>query len=460
MKQPPAIDHGACAMHVAPDRHPSRSEKMKGKTRTSCLAFHSRGGARVRLLAAVVLALGAAGAARADVVTDWNEFATAIGAAAQPNPLHQSRVYAMTQAAVHDALNAIDRRYRPYAYKGAVQAEASPEAAVAAAAYGVLHDQLPAQQMAIAAEYQTALAAIPEGDAKTAGIAVGEAAAAAVLARRSMDGSASANVPYTQLPGPGIWEPTPPNFVPAVLPGWGDVTTFALVHGKQFRPAMPEYFALAGAQYAQEYHEVQDIGSFTSTTRTLEQSDIARFWYEGSQLGWNRIARIIGAQRDLSLWENARLLALVNFALADGYIAGLNAKYHYVFWRPITAIQKGDTDGNSSTVADPSWSAFLITPFSPDYPSTHSILGAAAAEVLRRFIGTDFAAFEMTSGAPFPGITRSYTSLSEAALENANSRVLAGIHFRTATTDGLRMGQKIGKFVFKHSLAPVKKPAK
>ena len=422
----------------------------------SCSMLRSSSKVGPQWLLAAMLVLAAANELAADVVTDWNELATTIGPMAQPNPLHQSRAYAMTQAAVHDALNAIDRRYEAHAYGAAAPADASPEAAVSAAAAGVLRALFPGRQADIDAAYQSALASVPDGDDKTAGIAVGEAAAGAVLALRSNDGAAQANVPYTEPPAPGVWEPTPPNFVPAVLPGWGEVTPFALANGRQFRPDPPEYFFLPGEQYAAEYREVQDIGSMFSTTRTLEQSEIARFWYEGSQLGWNRIARVIAAEKDLSLWENARLLALVNFALADGYIAGLNIKYFYKFWRPVTAIHKGDTDGNAATDADLSWAAFLVTPFSPDYPSTHSVLGAAAAEVLRRFVGTDSVPFTMTSGAPFPGITRSFDSLSEAALENANSRVWAGIHFRTPTTDGLHVGDKIGKFVFKHSLRPAK----
>lgn len=408
------------------------------------------------LVTAVGVVSSYANVVRADAVTDWNDLATTVGASAQPNPLVQSRAYAMTQAAVHDALNAIDRRFEPYAYRAPVQRGASPEAAVAAAAAGVLTALFP-EEPAIEAAYQGALAVIPPGEHKSDGIAIGQAAAQAVLAARADDGAAAANRPYTEPPGPGVWEPTPPAFLPAFLPGWGKVETFSLRHGAQFRPGPPWELLLRGEEYAAQYDEVSDVGSFTSTTRTAEQSDIARFWYEGSQVGWNRIARILAAQRTFDLWENARLFALVNFALADAYIAGFDGKYFYHYWRPITAIRKGDTDGNSSTAGNPAWSSFLVTPPSPDYPSTHSVLGAAAAEVLRRYLRTDSMSFSMTSGAPFAGITRSFNGLSEAALENANSRVLAGIHFRTATVDGLRMGEKIGGYVFIHALRPVKR---
>ena len=424
---------------------------------TSSLTLDLRFSPRPIILLAVVLVLGMPPLVHADVVTDWNTIATTVGPLALPAILPQSRVYAMTQAAVHNALNAIDRRYQPYAFTPIAASNASPEAAVATAAHDVLRAQFPSQQAAIDAAYQASLASFPDnGNAKALGIAVGQAAAAAILAIRSNDGSASANVPYTQPPGPGIWEPTPPGYLPPAFPGWGNVTPFGLNHGEQFRPDPPEYFDLTSEAYSRDYQEVKDIGSINSTTRTPEQSDIARFWYEGSPLGWNRIARAVAAQRAFGLWENARLFALLNLAMADGYIAGWNVKYFYNFWRPVTAIRKGDTDGNPSTVADPGWSSFLITPAIPDYPSGHSILGGAASEVLSRFLGTDFVSFTTTSGPPFPGFTRSFTSFSQAALENANSRLFAGIHFRTANMDGVRLGEKIGKFIFQHSLRPVK----
>jgi VCPO second helical-bundle domain len=193
-----------------------------------------------------------------------------------------------------------------------------------------------------------------------------------------------------------------------------------------------------------------------SLSRTAEQSQIAQFWYEASAQGWNRITRIVSAQENLDLWENARLFGLMNFALADGYIANFDAKYVYNFWRPVTAIQAGDTDGNDDTVADPGWTSFLVTPNIPDYPSAHSTVGAAAAMVLARFFGDDQVPFTTTSGAPFPGITRSFESFSNAAEENADSRLFAGIHFRTACTDGVQQGKKVGRFVFNHFLKPVK----
>jgi PAP2 superfamily len=407
----------------------------------------------IRSLLIPILIIGLTVISRADVVIDWNIIATTAAPAAGKNALEQSRIYAMTHAAIHDALNAIDRRNRPYTLDQRAEQGASPEAAVAAAAHDVLVAQLPTQQVMLDTAYTDSLASIADGVAKTNGIAIGQAAAAAILALRSADGS-SAPMPYTPGTGPGAYQLTPPNFAPAVLPAWGNVTPFTLKSGAQFRPAPPKFFDLTSARYTRDYNEVKAIGELNSPTRTSEQSEIARFWYEGSPTGWNRIARVVSEQQGSDPWQNARLFGLLNFAMADGFIAGFDAKYFYNFWRPVTAIRDGATDDNPATVADPAWAAFLITPAAPDYPSTHSVLGAAAAEVLARFFGTDAISFTSTSGAPFPGITRSFTSFSQAAQENANSRVYAGIHFRTACRDGVRQGKQGGRYAFKHALQP------
>jgi hypothetical protein len=361
----------------------------------------------------------------------------------------------MTHAAIHDALNAIDRRYRPYALSIKPDGGASPEAAAATAAYLVLLHELPAQQGTLDAAYQAALASMPDGEAKTRGVAIGQSAAAAIIALRSDDGSA-AQVAYTPGTELGHWRPTPPPFLPALAPGWGFVTPFALRSGSRFRPDYSDYFDLAGEAYARDYDEVKSIGQLGSTTRTADQSEIARFWYESSPPGWNRIARNVAAEQGLDLWSKARLFGLVNLALADGYISSFEAKYFYNFWRPVTAIRAGDLDGNPHTIADPEWTSFLVTPPIPDNSSGHSVAGAAVAEVLARFFDNDNIHFTTTSGAPFPGITRSFSSFSQAAQENANSRVYAGIHFRSATRDGLRQGKKIGRDVRKHFLKPVR----
>ena len=432
---------------------------------------------RAGLTAIVSIALPITAAA-ADRVTSWSAVAVSATVMSGHNGIVQSRSLAITQVAVHDALNAIDRRYHTYAFNGETDAAASPDAAVAAAAHDALVGLLPvgalpfvgfgspSQQAAavafVNAAYAADLATMPDGPAKIRGVAVGQAAAQAILARRSVDGATNPVV-YTPGTRPGDWQPTPSpvpfdppapgDRLPAVLPGWGKVTPFVLRSSSQFEPDDPP--ALDSTRYARDYNEVMAIGEKTSPIRTVEQTQIARFWYEGSPAGWSRIARVVAENRGLDLWERARLLALLNLAMADGFIAGMETKYDFNFWRPVTAIRAGDTDGNDDTTADPNWISLLNSPAIPDYTSTHSILGAAASEVLQRFFDDDDVAFTTTSGVPFPGITRSFASFSDAARENGNSRIYAGIHFRSAVENGITQGNRIGRFVFKHALRPV-----
>jgi hypothetical protein len=190
------------------------------------------------------------------------------------------------------------------------------------------------------------------------------------------------------------------------------------------------------------------LGGKNSPARTGEQPEIARYWYEGSPQGWSRIARVVAPQRGLDRWDNARLLALINAVIADGFIAGFDTRYVYDFWRPVTAIHAADTDGNDATAPDTTWETYLNTPPIPDYPSTHSIAGGAASAVLARFFGKDEVAFSMTSGSPFAGIARSFKSFSHASQENADSRVYAGLHFRSACQDGIKLGQQISRRAF------------
>ncbi|MGH9841378.1 MAG: vanadium-dependent haloperoxidase [Blastocatellia bacterium] len=391
--------------------------------------------------------------ARADVVADWNVIIVNTAAASGRTSPITNRIITMAHVAIHDALNAIDRHYKPYAFDAVAPYGASPEAAVAAAAYGVLIAELPNQKTAIDAVLASALVAIPDGKAKSDGLAIGQAAAAAILARRAGDGS-SVVPSYTPGTGLGVWQPTPPAFGPAVNVGFTYITPFTLVSNTQFRPPAPAYFDLTSAEYAADYNEVKSIGSATSTTRTAEQSEIARFWYETSPGFHIRLARELVVTQKLNLWESARLFALLNIARMDALIASNSAKYTYNFWRPVTAIRAGANDGNSLTAGDPAWDTFLVTPSFPEYPSNHAIVNAAWAEVLARFFGTDQFSFTLASAAPFPGITRTFTSFSQTAQEASDSRIYAGIHFRTACTDGLEWGRKIGKQAFENFLQP------
>ena len=435
---------------------------------------------RIAWFIAGVLSLGPPGLACADAVTDWNATAGTV-APRFGAPQQQSRAMAIVQIAIHDALNSIDPRYESYAVVPAAGASASPDAAVAAAARGALLGLLntvPDSQLktdAIATvnnAYNAALAAIPDGTAKSQGIAAGMNSADAILALRASDGSATPHLPYTDPPGPGVYQPTPnPEFPAVITPsfaGWAHVTPFALRHASQFFVEPAEIFDLASDAYAREYNEVKQIGD--ALVRGLapdsEESDIARFWPGGGS-NWNLTTRGIVAGRGLDLWEHARLFALLNIAEADGHIANQNNKYTYKFWRPVTAIRWAD-DGNPDTTSDPAWRPFLVTPPYPDYPCALPTATGTSTEVLRRFFGTDDIAFVRTNNAgavPLPpplaalppkAITRHFESLSEASSESADARVYAGIHFRSGCTAGVRLGTHVGRFVIQHYLKPLK----
>jgi hypothetical protein len=404
-----------------------------------------------------------------NAVRDWNENAgkAALAACISPldDPLHESRMYAMMHIAIHDAVNALDRRSQPYVYLARAEDGISPEAAIAAAARDVLvHliNEIPfpfpppcisAGVASVEGDYAAALAAIPAGRAKTRGIEIGQAAAAAILSLRVGDGS---NTPllvfdYPQGTDPGEYRFTP-GFPFAFAPGWGNVNPFVLTHNAQFVPTRP--YDTHTRKYVLDFNEVKALGGDGITTpsnRTADQTEIALFWIESSPLQWNRIARTVSAATNLDLWENARLFGLINVAMADGYISSFHAKYLFNYWRPITAIQAAATDGNPDTEADPTWTSLVPAPPIPDHDSAHSVEGGAAAEVLMEFFGTDNIAFsacsrtlpagKCTDAAP---VLRRYSTFSQAAEENGVSRILVGFHFRNAVEEGIRHGRRIG----------------
>jgi hypothetical protein len=421
-------------------------------------------------------------AADANAVIEWNANAgqAAVAACLSPtnDPLHESRLYAIAHIAIHDALNAIDRHFEPYALDTQLRQPASPAAAVAAAARDALVqtlNDLPAELFppscaaagvaSVEADYQEALAAIPDGPAKQRGIAIGERSAATIVARRASDG---ANDPplvdpnYPQGDSPGEYRFTPGTPF-AFAPNWGNVTPFALTDSSQFRAHPP--YPLTSRPYARDLNEVQRLGGDGTTTpsaRTAEQTQIALFWVESSPLAWNRIARTLATDRGLDMWAAARLFGLLNIGLADGYIGSFDTKYHYNFWRPVTAIRLADTDGNRHTTADPTWTPLVTTPPIPDHDSAHSVEGAVAAAVMRRVFGTDHVTFQACSNTLTAGSNcdepneelRSFSSLSQASAENGESRVLVGFHFRNAVNDGLQHGKHIGNWAVTRYMRP------
>ncbi len=400
-----------------------------------------------------IIALSAASVARAaetdplaeHEVLRWNRLAMEVAAEGQTDPLTESRVFAMAQLAVHNALNAVDYRYEQYGRQLRVVAPADRDLAVATAAHRVLTFHFPAAYPKLTAALKETIARTPEGAAKHNGSQLGYTAAEVVIELRKDDG---ADRPVEYVPGtePGAYRPTPPDFTPAAFAHWGAVKPFVLADAAQFRPEPPP--APGSARALADIAEVLAVGRDSSTTRTAEQSEIAKYWYENSTQGWNRVAREIVLEHGANEWDAARLFALVNLAMADGFIGGFEAKYHFDYWRPATAIRASDA-------ANADWLNFLPTPPVPDHPSTHTVLGAAAATVLARVAGADETPFAMTSGAPYAGIRRSFTSFSEAAAENGDSRVYAGIHFRSAVTAGYTQGVRIGGYVVENALRPV-----
>ncbi len=414
--------------------------------------------------AAAVCGMLAPAHARADTVTDWNGYASTaiVTNAGQPPPV-SALSFAMVQGAVYDAVNAIDRGHRSYLPQPPAGRWASKDAAVATAAYRVLVTLFPLQQSTLDPQYQSSLGAIadtPPG-AKDAGIAAGQAAATTMLAARENDGR---NGPFTPLVGttPGVWRPTPPSNAQDPAPWVANVRPFLVPNVEMLRTRPPN--ALTSRAYARDVNEVKSVGALHSTTRTADQTDSAIFWQEPAFQLWNRIFRGIAAQQHLNVVDNARLFASLDLAIADGAIGCWNNKYLWKFWRPITAIREADTDGNRATVADPLWTPLfdpstpvaappaLVTPAFPDHPSGHNCGAGAIVQTLQYFFRTDRLRVSATSLKS--GTTRTWHRLSDLLQENINARVWAGIHFRTADTEGALLGEKVARYFHRHYLEP------
>jgi hypothetical protein len=407
--------------------------------------------------------VGGVSPALADAVTDWNAFADMLPLGSPPQ---RNRIGAMMHVAIHDALNSIDPRYESYGGVAAASPDALPASAVAAAAYEVLISQAPASQStAITTFYNNTILALPECPSAvcTAGTAAGQAAAYAILALRAGDGSATPHLPYTLAPSAGVYQQTPGTPPAASLPpqfaGWALVTPFILHSGSQFRAEPGELFDLTSEEYTRDFNEVKRVGSLNAQAegnRTADQSAIARFWPGGGS-NWNAVTRIILSGRGLNSWQHAHLFALLNMALSDGNVAVFDTKYAYNFWRPVTAIRQAASDGNPATAADESWISYQNTPPYPDYTCGLTTGAGAGTEVLRRYFGTDHIAYTLTAPPP-TNLTRSFTSLSQAASEAVDARVFGGMHFRTGCVRGVIQGKQVGRFVFQHALRPLRKP--
>jgi hypothetical protein len=430
--------------------------------------------------------------ARADEVVDWNQTLFRAALVAGTTPLVTTRVAAIVQAAVFDAVNGIERRYTPIHVPPAGPAGASRDAAAAKAAYTALvalyplpSPPIPANLTALKnmldARLAVSMAIISARDGRAAaasGAQWGETVANAILAWRSTDHFTDMVTPFMGGTDVGNWRPTPPGNLPGSGPQFAYMTTWVIDTHSQFRPAGPA--ALTSTRYTTDFNETKTMGSLTSTARTPDQTVFSWFWASStSNYIWNNVAAALLGRKDdedrgwkddedrgesaddprpnhrSGTLENARLFALLNLAMADAAIGCWDAKYWYWrgAWRPITAIRLADTDGNPATIADPGWSPLFATPAHPEYPSGHSCVSGAAGVVLADYFGekTHFTA----SSDTMPGVMRSFKSFSSALEEVKNARIFAGIHFRLATDDGQALGRSVAEDVLEHGLQPV-----
>ena len=387
--------------------------------------------ARRTLIAAILS--GTALNANADVITDWNTKTGEFIVESKLGTPPAIRVMALVQTATYEAVQGS-------------RGGASVEAAVAAAHRAMLAKLLPAQQAAIEAAYQAALTSIPEGPAKAAGIVIGERAAAATLAQRAGDTIAAETYrPHTTA---GVYVPTA---APAA-PTWSLRKTWHLAGPAQFRVAPPP--ALGSATWARDYNEVKAFGSKSSTQRTTEQTEIARFWEYSLPAIYFGVVRSVAAQPGRDVMRNARLFAAAAQALDDGMVGVFDSKYHYNFWRPATAIRNGDVDGNDDTARDASWSPLIPEPMHPEYPSAHATLAGAVGAVLKAEIGAGAVPILATASPTAKGATRRWASVDDFVREVSESRIYAGIHYRFSTDAGIALGTSMGELTARRVLQP------
>ena len=387
-------------------------------------------------LLAVVILTSAPGT-WADVVTDANARAADVASRLPSTPV-AVRVMAIVQVSVFEAVNAVSGRYPPQRAKLAPAPHASVEAAVAAATRTALAKLMPAQQPAIDADYQALLGRVPDGSAKTAGIALGEQAATAIVALCADDGALAPDV-YRPHAAPGVYVPTTG---PAV-PHWGARRPWVMPRSDHFRPGPPP--ALTSAVWARDYNEIKAVGGKTSTQRTPEQTAMAKFWEATLPVVYWPVARAVAGAPGRDLTDNARLFALAGIAMDDALIAVFDAKYHYNFWRPVTAIRNGDLDGNDATERDGGWTPFIDTPMHPEYPCAHCIVSASLGAVVEGEIGSGPTPKLSSASSTAGGAVRTWATVGDFVKEVAEARIYDGVHYRNSTEVGTAMGRKIGE---------------
>jgi hypothetical protein len=402
------------------------------------------------LLTAVSL-IAAAPSAFANVITDWDEKGIAAVAAMAnlggTNPYLAQRMMALVHTAMFDTVNSIERRYRPYLAQLPAEPATSKEAAAAAAAAAVLATISPktADEMKVALAVY--LGSIPDGPAKSSGVELGAAVAAKVLNARANDGSDAPDA-YRPKTTPGVYVPT----AITISSMWPDMKPFAMTKGSQFRPSPP--ISLGSKEWATDYNELKDYGGQNSDKRTAKQTETARFWLVGPPVAYHPFVRQLVIAKQMDVADSARFMALIAVGITDAIIAVLDAKYHYNFWRPITAIRNGDTDGNPATDREAVWQPIAATPMHPEYPCAHCIQSGSVAGIVKAVLGTDDIPEIAITSPTAPGVTHRWTNMTAFTEEIANARIWAGFHYRFSTRVGTEMGLQIGEYVVKSVMEP------
>ncbi len=391
----------------------------------------------------LLVSVWAAAPARADVITQWNEQVFALGGA--------SRTLAMVHVAMFDAFNAIQPRYQPYLQLPAPPAGAMAEAAAASAAYGVLVRLLPARVADLNATLASSLASLPDGAGKTSGVQYGDLVAYLMYQNRLTDNILTPGPIYVSSGIPGAYQITTPGPAQPINTNAQNWIPFAMISASQFRPFGPP--ALTSRRYADDLNETRALGELTSPYRSTIDDETARWHTELAQFQLNRIARAEVATDGRDLLAHARLFALLNLALADAATSVFDAKYAYLFWRPVTAIRNADLDDNARTDVDPGWSPFLTTPPHPEYPAAHGVIQTAGTRVLEGYFGQHYG-FDTTSPT-VPGVTRHYDDFDAFAEEGGVARILGGMHFRNSIEVGHRQGKSVANWILEHWLTPL-----
>ena len=394
----------------------------------------------LRWAASIMILTGLSGPVSADAITDWNEKAVALATKHRLLPPQAERVIASVHVAMFDAVNSIEPRYRPYLVATTPRKGVSKEAAAAVAAGTVLAGLLPEETEALNTAMTSYLATIPQGAAKSEGITIGRDVAARIVAERKSDGSDAPDA-YRPKTRPGVYVPTPIT----ASSMWPKVKPFAMTSPSQFRPLPP--IALKSEEWAADYNEIKSLGGKFASNRTPRQTEDGHFWLITGPVSYYPILRQLVAAKNMDLVDSARFMALASAAVADAFIAVFDAKYHYDFWRPITAIRNGDIDENPATELDLTWQPIDNTPMHPEYPCAHCISSAAVATVIESVLGTaDIPEVSMTSPTA-PGVIHRWTNVWAYAEEVALARIYAGFHYRFSTRVGQNMGRDIGRYV-------------